>query len=135
MVGLISDDLFNCNRLLPPNSQLEVEITRSTPQFVLIRKEDVEDSFIIKWLKAELNITRVCLNEQYESKILHGISNGDSYFPYVKTVTQKIESLPGPLSLIGHSIFHQEFLPDRVVMLRLYLKRQLEREGTLQTQS
>ena len=116
MVGLISDDLFNCNRLLPPNTKLEMEIIRSTPQFALIRKEDIEDNFIIKWLKAELTMTRVCLNEQYESKILHGISNGDSYFPYLKTVTQRIDSLPGPMSLVGHSIFHQKFLPDRVLV-------------------
>ena len=117
LVGTLSNDLFNTDRLLPPNHTARIRLMRSTPEYALVRKTGSKKNFKIKWLEAQLTTKRIKLNERIHNSISRGLqSKSPVYLPFTKLESRTFEIPRGAHYHRAHGIF-QGVLPERVLLI------------------
>lgn len=101
----LNHDVFNTNRLLPPDCHLKIVIQRSAPEFALIaQKEDFKCKIV--WLESKLNLTRVTVDPSVVWEMKQKLCEGNHlYLPFSRTDARAFEIPIGSRHYRANSIF------------------------------
>jgi len=84
LTGRLYHSLFNCKRLLPPNTSISINLERSADRLPLIAVAN-HDDYKIDLHKCTLTVPRVYLTEAKHNEVLSDIRRDDGVFEFVDT--------------------------------------------------
>ena len=114
--GKLAVDLFNCDKLLIPNSAMRITMIKSNPNFCLITTTNVPNPadnvqgkpkyYSVKFLRAKLHVRQMNVTEPIHRSINNALAKGPARYTYPE-INPKTFIIPaGQNSFIKENVFN-----------------------------
>jgi hypothetical protein len=128
LFGRLSVDIFNCDRLLLPNTDIRIKLIKSAPNFCLISSQEVK-GFKIKFQRASLHVRQMIVTPSVHRAITGALEKAPARYIYPEMRTKTFIIPGGQNQFIRENVFNSE--PIR--RLVLVMNKNADFSGTMAT--
>ncbi len=118
LFGKLAVDIFNCDKLLLPNTNIRIKLIRNSPNFCLISSEDTK-GFRIKFIHASLHVRQLTVSESVHRSISNALSKSPARYIFPEIRPKSFIIPNGQNQFIRENIFSNE--PVRRIALAMNL--------------
>ena len=101
--GKLTIDLFQCEKLLLPNTKIRLKLIRARPNFYMI---SYNSHFFLKVLDCSLFARRVVVNEVYYHTIKYQLTHQPACYNFRETIPRMFIILSGQNQFIHENVFN-----------------------------